>query len=106
MLKKEKEIIKIFKSFRLSIAVATNVISANYLDGSFDLIIDIYKPYRKPNDLPVYINKHFNHPLNIVRQIPLSLSSISNISSNRSIFNSSTPMQIESLTNMDSMTMI
>ena len=30
--KKKKEIIKIFKSFGLSIAVTTNVTSANYLD--------------------------------------------------------------------------
>ena len=45
--RKKKEIIKIFKSFGLSIAVTTNVTSANYLDVNFDLTTDIYKPYRK-----------------------------------------------------------
>ena len=45
--RKKKEIIKIFKSFELSIAVTTNVTSANYLDVNFDLTTDIYKPYRK-----------------------------------------------------------
>ena len=57
----KKEIIKIFKSFGLSIAITTNVTSANYLDINFDLKADIYKPYRKPNDEPVCINKHSNH---------------------------------------------
>ena len=45
--RKKKEIIKIFKSFGLSIAVTTNVTSANYLDIDFDLTTEIYKPYRK-----------------------------------------------------------
>ena len=99
MKERKKEIIKIFKSFGLSITVTTNVTSANYLDVNFDLTKDIYKPYRKPNDEPVYINRHSNHPPNIVRQIPLSVSSsISNISLNQSIFNSSIPMYNEALT--------
>ena len=37
---KKKEIIKIFKSFGLSITVTTNVTSANYLDVNFDLTKD------------------------------------------------------------------
>ena len=97
--KKKKEIIKLFKSFGLSVNVRTNVISANYLDVNFDLTKDIYKPYGKPNDEPVYINRHSNHPPNAVRQIPLCISSrVSNISSNQSIFNSSILMYNEALT--------
>ena len=34
--RKKKEIIKIFKRFGLSIAVRTNVTSANYLEVNFD----------------------------------------------------------------------
>ena len=76
-----KEIIKIFKCFGLSLVVTTNVTSGNYLDFNFDLTTDIYKPYKKLNDGPVYINKYSDHSSNIVRQIPLSASSIiSNIS--------------------------
>ena len=87
--RKKKEIIKIFKSFGLSITVTTNVTSANYLDVNFNLTKDIYKPYRKPNDEPVYINRH---PPKIVRQIPLSVSSrISNIFSNQSILTALSP---------------
>ena len=98
-MKEKKEIIKIFKSFRLSITVTINVTSANYLDVNFYLTEDIYKPYRKPNDEPVYINRHSNHPPNIEQQIPLSVSStISNISSDQLICNSSIPMYKEALT--------
>ena len=39
--KDKKEIIKIFKSFELSIPVRTNVKSANYLDVNFNLTPDI-----------------------------------------------------------------
>ena len=99
MERKKKEITKIFESFGLSITVTTNVASANYLENNFDLTKDIYKPYRKPNDEPVYINRHSSHSPNIIRQIPLSVSSrIPNISSNQSIFNSSIPMYKEVLT--------
>ena len=59
--RKKKEIIQMFKNFGLSITVTTNVISANYLDVNFDLTKDISKPYRKPNDEPIYINRHSNH---------------------------------------------
>ena len=65
--RKKKEIINIFKSFGLYITATTNVTSANYLDVNFDLTKDIYKPYRKPNDELVYIDRHSNHPPNILR---------------------------------------
>ena len=68
---KRKEIIEIFKYFGLSITVTTNVTSANYLDVNFDLTKCICKNYRKPNDEIVYVNRHSNHPPNIVQQIPL-----------------------------------
>ena len=41
------------KEIGLSIAVTTNILSANYLDVSFDLTTDICKPYRKLNDEPI-----------------------------------------------------
>ena len=59
--RKKKEIIQMFINFGLSITVTNNVISANYLDVNFDLTKDISKPYRKPNDEPIYINRHSNH---------------------------------------------
>ena len=89
-----------FSIFRnLAITVTTNITSANCLDVNFDLTKDIYKPYRKPNDQPLYISRHSDHPPNTARQISLSVSSrILNISSDQSIFNSSIPMYKEALT--------
>ena len=95
---RKAEIITIFKCFGLSISVATNLTSADYLDLDFDLTTNIYKPCRKPNDEPVYINKHYNHPLYIVQQIPLSASwKISNIILNQSKLNSFIPIYKEVL---------
>ena len=62
--RKKKRLLKVLGS---SIAVTTIVISANYLGVNFDLTKDIYKYYRKPNNEPVYINKHSNHSPNVVR---------------------------------------
>ena len=57
-----KDIIALFKSERLSITIDTNLIKANYLDVSFNLEIEKYFPYRKPNNSPLYIHSESNHP--------------------------------------------
>ena len=58
-----KRIIKIFKDNGLTITLQFRLHQTNYLDASFDLANNSIKPYRKPNDTPVYINKQSNHPL-------------------------------------------
>ena len=46
-----------------------------------------HKPYRKPNDDPLYIHKHSNHPPSILRQLSTSINRrISTLSSNKQIF--------------------
>ena len=52
-----KEIIKTFNTYNFSITFETNNPIVNFLDTTFDLINDIYKPYQKPNDSPRYIKK-------------------------------------------------
>ena len=42
--RKRKEIIKAFNTYDLSITIETNVRVVNFLDTTFDLINDIYKP--------------------------------------------------------------
>ena len=60
----------------------------DFLEVTFDLVNEIYKPYRKPNNKPLYINKHSNHPPNILKQLPKSIEKrISETSSNINIFN-------------------
>ena len=38
------------------------------LDVTFDLGNGKSKPYRKPNDDPLYIDRHSNHPPSIIKQ--------------------------------------
>ena len=57
---------------------------------TFDLDKNIYKPYRKPNNSPIYINKNSNHPPNILKQLPkLIAKRISETLSSEEIFNKS-----------------
>ena len=60
--RKKKEVVKIFKEFGLSITIQCNLNSVDFLDITFVLYNNLYKPYRKPNNKPVYTNKQSNHP--------------------------------------------
>ena len=86
--RKKKAIVKVFKKCGLSIVVDTNLKTVNFLDLALDLDKNIYKPYRKPNNSPIYINKNPNHPPNILKQLPKSIAKrISETSSNEEICN-------------------
>ena len=96
--RKRKEIIRAFNTYNLSITIETNIRIVNFLDTTFDLINDIYRPYRKPNDTPVYINKNSNDPPTVLRQLAKSVSKrISETSSNEEIFKESIPIYEEAL---------
>ena len=71
--KTRKELHKVFEQFGLKITTESNLHMVNFLDVTFDLSTGKYKPYRKPNDDPLYINKHSNHPPSILRQLPTSI---------------------------------
>ena len=87
-----------FSTYNSSITIETNIPVANFLDTFFDLINDIYKPYRKPNDNSVYINKSSNHPPTVLRQLAKSVSKrISETSSNEETFKESIPICEEAL---------
>ena len=66
-----KKIIKIFQTFNLKITVETNLKSVNFLDVNMDLNTGIHKPYRKPNNPPVYINTGSNHPPTMIKKLRL-----------------------------------
>ena len=81
---------EIFKNNRLSITIKTNLKTADFLDINFDLVKEIYQPYKKPNDEPSYINKKSNHSPSILEQLTKSISKrISEILSNEFVFNQS-----------------
>ena len=82
-----KEIITIFKECGLSLTTKTNLKVVQFLDIELDLINNTYRPYKKPNDNPMYINVKSNHPLSIIKQIPPSINRrLSNLSSDEEVF--------------------
>ena len=94
----KKRIIQIFKQHGLNITVVTGLHVVDYLDVEFDLKKDLFKPYRKPDNDPLYVHKNSNHPPNILKQIPKGIERrLSEISSNEEIFKQSTPLYEEAL---------
>ena len=62
----------------------------DFLDIQFNLKTNSYKPYMKPNSVPVYINKNSNHPLQVLKELPKTIEKrISTISSSKEIFDNS-----------------
>ena len=62
----------------------------NFWDVTFNLLDVTYKPNKKSNDQLLYINASSNHPPQIIKQLPISISNrLSNNCSNKQIFNMS-----------------
>ena len=96
--RRKKKIIQIFKKHKLSITVQTNLAVVQYLDVEFDLVNNLYKPYRKVNNEPLYVNKKSNHPPNVLKQIPKGIAKrLSEISANEEVFKQASPMYEEAL---------
>ena len=80
------------ENFGLKITITTNLKTVNFLDVTFNLCTGKYQPFNKPNDTPTYINVKSNHPPNIIKALPNSISQrISNISSDKATFNNAAP---------------
>jgi hypothetical protein len=79
--------------FDLKITAESNLRIVNFLGVTFDLNNGKYRPYRKPNDDPLYINRLYsNHPLSIIRQLPTSINKrIALLSSDEQTFMESAP---------------
>ena len=71
--KERKELTAVFDNLGLKTTALTNQHRTNFLDLNFDLINGTCKPYRKPNDEPLYINQSSNHPPPIIRELPHSI---------------------------------
>ena len=69
-----------------------NTIAVNFLDVTLDLGTASYKPYSKPNDRPLYVHVHSNHPPSIIKQIPLGINTrLATISSSKEAFERAAP---------------
>lgn len=85
--KMRKNIIKLFKDNSLRITIVMNECIANFLDATLNLTTGKHMPYKKPNDTPLYIHKHSNHPPSIIKQIPSMIETrLSDLSSDPSEF--------------------
>ena len=88
--RKKKAIVKVFKGCNLSITIECNLKIVHFLDVTFDLDNNVYKPFRKGNNKQIYVNKHSNHPPSNLKQLPKSIEKrISEMSSNKDIFDES-----------------
>ena len=90
--RRKKRIIKVFNDNGLSITIQAHLQVVQYLDVEFSLREGLYRPYRKPNSDPLYINCSSNHPPLVIKQIPDSISRrLSDISSSEQIFVQAAP---------------
>ena len=72
----------------------------NFLDVTFNLDSGVYKPYMKPNDTLLYVNKNSNHPPSILQNIPAGVNQrLSSISENEGVFNEAIPPYQNALKN-------
>ena len=93
-----KDIIKVFADRGLRITIQTNLRVADSLDLSLNLSIESFYPFCKPNDQPLYIHHQSNHPLNIIRNLPASISHrLTDISSNKEVFADAKPLYDKAL---------
>ena len=77
-------------SLRLAITIECNLKIVNFLDITFDLPNNVYKPYRNANGKPTYMNKNSNHPPSILKQLTKSIKrTLSETSSSKNIFDKS-----------------
>ena len=94
----KKEICKIFSDNGLKITIEANKKTVDFLDITLDLRSGTYKPFMKPNNVPLYVHKESNHPEPIIKNIPESINKrLSDISSNEAAFNKATPAYQEAL---------
>ena len=86
-----KAFIKLFKNeFSLNIVSDANIKVVNFLDLTLNLSTGKYEPYNKPDKKPLYINVKSNHPPNIIKNLPESISRrINKLSSDKTVFNNS-----------------
>ena len=96
----EKKLRVLFREFGLKITVEANLTNVNYLDVNLNLLDGSYRPFRKNNDIPVYISNQSNHPPLIKKGMTKMIGNrISDLSSSEEIFNSVAPLYNQGLRN-------
>ena len=79
----KKNFIKMFKCCRLKAITKANFYILNFLDITLGLRNNTCETYKKSVSYPVNIDKSYNHPKQILRELPKSISKrLSNLLSN------------------------
>ena len=90
--KLRQAIIKVFKDHNLNITIEVGLKRVTFLDVTLDLEKEIFKPYRKPGDKPLYVSSWSNHPPLVLKNIPLGINRrLCEISSNKEVFLEAVP---------------
>ena len=93
-----KSLTREFKNFGLNITTEICRIVINFLDVTFNLTNNLYRPYSKPYNTAIYVNKKSNHSSNIIQMIPTSVNRrLSDISSDKDEFIASSQIYQNSL---------
>ena len=72
--------------------ISVKLKTVDFLDVQFDLPTNRYFPFKKPNDTPMYVHKHSNHPKNILKEIPkMTARRLSNLSCSEEEFKKVSP---------------
>ena len=89
-----------FKGCGLSIRLTTNITSVDFLGWALNLKTEPSQPFRKPNSDPISIDINSNHPPQILKQLPKSISKrLSKNSSSKEVFDKSKVLYEKSLEN-------
>ena len=96
-----KSFIELFKNeFSLNIVSETNLEVVNFLDLTLNLPTGKHEPYNKPDNKLLYINVNSNHPPNIKKSLPESISwRINKLPSGKTVFNNSKELLNSALSN-------
>ena len=63
-----------------------------------ELDTEIFRPFAKPNTVPLYIHCQSNHPPSVIKNIPAAINRrLSSISCNEAVFNAAAPAYQEAL---------
>ena len=87
-----KKITTMFQAQGLSITSECTLSRTDFLDVCFDLNEEVYIPYRKPNNTPLYIHAQSNHPSIIKKHLPQMIGQrISDLSCDKAAFKKAAP---------------
>ena len=68
--KMRKNIIVLFKEEGLTVTIDANLNETGFLDVTFNLETSKFFPFKKPNNVPLYINIKSNHPWTMIKDLP------------------------------------